>query len=72
MVLLATGENKAAAIKATVEGPLTASCPASALQMHRDAVIVIDEAAASELADVDFYKHIEAENQKLLARLAAK
>ncbi|WP_022945084.1 glucosamine-6-phosphate deaminase [Pseudoalteromonas ruthenica] len=72
VVLLATGENKAAAIKATVEGPLTASCPASALQMHRDAVIVIDEAAASELADVDFYKHIEAENQKLLARLAAK
>tara|TARA_B100000700_G_C14982168_1_gene826969 strand:+ start:360 stop:1154 length:795 start_codon:yes stop_codon:yes gene_type:complete len=72
VVLLATGENKAAAIKATVEGPLTASCPASALQVHRDAVIVIDEAAASELADVDFYKHIEAENQKLLARLAAK
>ncbi|GAP76664.1 glucosamine-6-phosphate deaminase [Pseudoalteromonas sp. SW0106-04] len=72
VVLLAIGENKAAAIKATVEGPLTASCPASALQMHRDAVIVIDEAAASELADVDFYKHIEAENQKLLARLAAK
>ena len=70
VVLLATGENKADAIKATVEGPLTAACPASALQMHRNAVIVIDEAAASKLADVDFYKHIEAENQKLLARLA--
>ncbi len=72
VVLLATGENKAEAIKATVEGPLTAACPASVLQMHRNAVIVIDEAAASQLADVDFYKHIEAENQKLLAHLARK
>ncbi|WP_462158146.1 glucosamine-6-phosphate deaminase [Pseudoalteromonas sp. GB56] len=72
VVLLATGENKAEAIKATVEGPLTAACPASVLQMHRNAVIVIDEAAASQLTDVDFYKHIEAENQKLLAHLARK
>ncbi|AOT07979.1 MULTISPECIES: glucosamine-6-phosphate deaminase [Pseudoalteromonas] len=71
VVLLATGENKAEAIKATVEGPLTASCPASALQLHRDAVIVIDEAAASKLDNIEFYKHIEAENQKLQAHLAS-
>ncbi|WP_076416272.1 glucosamine-6-phosphate deaminase [Shewanella sp. UCD-KL12] len=70
VVLLATGENKADAILATVEGALTASCPASALQLHTNAVLVIDEAAASKLADRDFYKHIEAENQKLLERLA--
>jgi len=70
VVLLATGEGKADAIKDMVEGPLAAICPASALQLHRDAVIVIDEAAASKLSDTDFYKHIEAENQKLLARLA--
>ncbi|MBW8182944.1 glucosamine-6-phosphate deaminase [Shewanella nanhaiensis] len=70
VVLLATGENKADAILATVEGALTASCPASALQLHKNAVLVIDEAAASKLSDRDFYKHIEAENQKLLARLA--
>jgi len=70
VVLLATGEGKADAIKDMVEGPLAAICPASALQLHRDAVIVIDEAAASKLADTEFYKHIEAENQKLLAHLA--
>ncbi|MDB2387451.1 glucosamine-6-phosphate deaminase [Shewanella sp.] len=70
VVLLATGENKAAAIKATVEGPLTAACPASALQMHKEVVLVIDEAAASTLSDCDFYKHIESENQKLMAKLA--
>lgn len=69
VVLLATGENKAEAIKATVEGPLTAACPASALQLHEQVVLVIDEAAASQLADVNFYKHIEMENQKLLDRL---
>ncbi len=69
VVLLATGENKAEAIKATVEGPITAACPASALQFHEQVVLVIDEAAASQLSDVDFYKHIETENQKLLVRL---
>lgn len=69
VVLLATGENKAEAIKATVEGPLTAAVPASALQLHEQVVLVIDEGAASQLSDVDFYKHIELENQKLLERL---
>jgi glucosamine-6-phosphate deaminase len=70
VVLLATGENKSEAVKAMIEGPLMAACPASALQMHRDAVIVIDKKAASKLKDIDFYQHIEAENQKLMARLA--
>jgi glucosamine-6-phosphate deaminase len=69
VVLLATGENKAEAIKATVEGPLTAAVPASALQLHEQVVLVIDEAAASLLSDVELYKHIEIENQKLLERL---
>lgn len=69
VVLLATGENKAEAIKATLEGPMTAACPASALQLHEQVVLVIDEAAASLLSDVEFYKHIEIENQKLLERL---
>ncbi|MDO3388221.1 glucosamine-6-phosphate deaminase [Gilvimarinus sp. SDUM040013] len=69
VVLLATGASKADAIAATVEGPLTAACPASALQLHQDAVIIIDEEAASRLADQAFYKHIEVENQKLEERL---
>jgi glucosamine-6-phosphate deaminase len=68
-VLLATGEAKAEAIAATVEGPLTASCPASALQMHPNAVIVIDEGAASQLKNTEFYKHVERENLKLKAKL---
>lgn len=69
IVLLATGESKADAIKAMVEGPLTAACPASALQLHQHALVVIDEAAASKLTDIEFYKHIERENEALLLRL---
>lgn len=69
IVLLATGDSKADAVKAMVEGPLTAACPASALQLHQHALIVIDEAAASKLSDIEFYKHIERENEALLQRL---
>ncbi len=69
VVLLATGISKAEAIYRTVEGPLSASCPASALQLHQNAVIVIDEEAAAKLEHKEFYKHIERENQALINQL---
>jgi glucosamine-6-phosphate deaminase len=50
LLLLATGEAKADAIKAAVEGPITAMLPASIIQMHRRAYVIIDEAAASKLS----------------------
>lgn len=65
IILLATGKSKASAIKACVEGPLTAACPASALQLHPNTILILDEEAASELQDVEFYRHIERENLKL-------
>ena len=49
IILLASGKNKADALKKTVEGPITAMCPASALQLHRKATIIADEEAASFL-----------------------
>ena len=49
IVLIATGESKAEAIKATVEGEVTPHCPASILQQHDDVTIFLDEAAASLL-----------------------
>lgn len=70
ILLLATGEAKATAIAATIEGPISASCPASALQMHLSTTLIIDEAAASKLKDKEFYKHIEREHQALLAQLS--
>ena len=50
LLLLANGSNKAEAIHATVEGPITALYPATIVQMHRKATIVCDEDAASKLS----------------------
>jgi glucosamine-6-phosphate deaminase len=49
LLLMASGKAKANAIKATVEGPITAHYPATIVQMHRYATILIDRAAASKL-----------------------
>ena len=56
LVLLATGEGKADAVAATVEGPVAAVCPASALQLHPHATVVVDEAAASKLKLADYFR----------------
>jgi glucosamine-6-phosphate deaminase len=49
IILMAVGKNKAWAIRETVEGPITALVPATMVQMHRDATIMIDREAATEL-----------------------
>lgn len=55
LVLVATGPAKAEAVAAAVEGPLSASCPASVLQWHPDAVVVLDEPAAGALRNRAYY-----------------
>ena len=55
LVLVASGGAKADAVASALEGPLSASCPASVLQWHPDAVAVLDEAAASGLRNRDYY-----------------
>lgn len=47
IILLATGKNKADAIKKMVEGSVSEDVPASILQKHQDVVVIIDEDAAS-------------------------
>jgi len=49
LLLLASGQSKAEIVKKALEGPLTAMVPASALQLHRHAVIILDLEAASLL-----------------------
>ncbi len=49
IVLIATGEKKADAIYKTVKGEVSPSCPASILQQHDDAILLIDKAAAKLL-----------------------
>ncbi|MBM7775036.1 glucosamine-6-phosphate deaminase [Actinokineospora baliensis] len=56
LVLVATGESKAEAIALTVEGPLAAVTPASALQLHPHATVIVDEAAASRLKHADYFR----------------
>lgn len=59
-VLVATGPGKAEAVAAAVEGPLTASCPASVLQLHRHATVVLDAPAAAGLERLDYYREVHA------------
>ena len=49
LVLIANGKSKANAIKASVEGPITAMCPASIIQMHQKAYVFADEEASTYL-----------------------
>jgi glucosamine-6-phosphate deaminase len=55
IILIAFGQAKAKAIMETVEGPLTSSVPASALQFHAKVKIIIDEEAASLLKNREYY-----------------
>ena len=56
LVLIATGEAKAEAVAAMVEGGLSAAWPGSVLQLHQHATILLDEAAASGLRNSEYYK----------------
>ncbi|MCA9766096.1 MAG: glucosamine-6-phosphate deaminase [Carnobacterium sp.] len=49
IILMAFGEEKAEAIKNTLNGPMTTDVPASALQQHPNVVVILDEAAAKLL-----------------------
>ena len=49
IVILASGKNKATAVKASVEGAVTEDVPASVLQLHPDCTFIVDEEAASLL-----------------------
>ncbi len=57
VILVATGAQKAQAVRDFVEGPVSAICPASVLQFHPHATVLLDEAAASALKLADFYRH---------------
>ena len=58
LLMVAAGVGKAAAVAAAVEGPLSASCPASVLQLHPHATALLDEAAAGQLARTAYYREV--------------
>ncbi len=56
IVLIATGESKSASVARAVEGPVTAMMPASALQLHARATVIVDEAAGRQLERAGYYR----------------
>lgn len=56
LLLLAWGVAKAEAVAAALEGPVSASMPASAIQLHPDVLVILDDAAASRLVHRDYYR----------------
>ncbi len=68
VILLATGKSKAKAIADAAEGPVSAMCPASALQFHPKTTFIIDEDAASELKLKEYYKWVREHQEKLEAQ----
>ena len=55
VVLIASGAAKAEAVRQLAEGPVSASWPATALQLHRHATVLVDPEAASRLDRRDQY-----------------
>jgi len=69
ILLLAFGGAKANAVARAIEGPISSSCSASALQMHRDVRFILDEEAATELRHRSYYDRVVAQTMKYAPEL---
>ncbi len=72
ILLLASGKEKAEAIRQSIEGSITASIPASILQLHPQAKFIIDAEAASQLTQRKYYEWVYDHKDKVDAFLANK
>jgi glucosamine-6-phosphate deaminase len=72
IILLANGKKKAEIIAEAIEGPITAQVSASALQLHRDTVVILDEEAASKLKRADYYRWIYQQQKKLMPHVIGR
>jgi glucosamine-6-phosphate deaminase len=57
-LLLATGDSKAEIIAQAVEGPISSMVSASAMQLHPRCTVVVDEEAAANLKEKEYYRWI--------------
>ncbi len=64
IVLLASGQSKAEAICAAIEGGVTAQVTASVIQLHRRVTVFLDDEAASLLKRKDYYNFAAAAERK--------
>jgi glucosamine-6-phosphate deaminase len=58
ILLLGAGPAKQEAVARAVEGPVTASVPASALQLHPRVTVLLDREAAAGLRHLDYYERV--------------
>ncbi|MDD5728729.1 MAG: glucosamine-6-phosphate deaminase [Victivallales bacterium] len=58
IIMLVTGDAKAEILAKAVEGPITSMISATALQLHPDCTVIVDEAAAARLQEVEYYNWI--------------
>jgi glucosamine-6-phosphate deaminase len=58
ILLLASGSSKATPIAQAIEGPVTGSVTASALQLHPDVTFIVDQAAGALLKQHEYYRHV--------------
>jgi len=58
ILLLASGAPKATAIAKAIEGPVTATVTASALQLHSDVTFIVDREAGAQLKQQDYYQRV--------------
>jgi len=58
IILLATGAAKAAAVAKSIEGPIASAVSASVLQLHPEVTFIVDEQAASQLTQREYYRRV--------------
>ena len=58
IVMLITGSKKAGIAAQAIEGPVTSMVTGSALQLHPNAVVILDEGSASKLTQKDYYNWV--------------
>lgn len=65
ILLLASGGSKSQAIADAIEGPVTSTNTASALQHHPDVTFIVDEAAGAKLQQKQYYRRVMEMTAKL-------
>jgi glucosamine-6-phosphate deaminase len=58
VILLAAGAAKAGAVAKSIEGPVASAVSASALQLHPEVTFIVDEQAASQLTQREYYRRV--------------
>jgi glucosamine-6-phosphate deaminase len=64
LLMVANGKNKAAALAAAIEGPITSMITASALQLHPETIVFADKDAAAGLKMRAYYDWIQKQSKK--------